>query len=91
MDVENGLLGYLFAWDVISSVEKQSIESDHESYNRRQHLLSLVMMKSTKEYKRFIEGLRMYGQQHLASLLIDQSAYCMGSYIANIMGITEPF
>lgn len=89
LDIDSGLLGYLYTTDVISSAEKESIQSERNLYIRRQRLLSLILMKSAKGFNSFIKALDATGQCHLAAILSGKAISDRPITYKPIIGITD--
>lgn len=60
------LLDYLWENDVISPEDKEYVQSEQDSYIRRQRMLYVIMMKSAEESKRFNEAFDMICGTNLA-------------------------
>jgi len=63
------LLGYLWAGDVISYIEKEDIASQKTSLRQTQKLLSLIAMKPAELFESFLEALNLTGQTHVSKQL----------------------
>jgi len=67
------LLSHLWSTDVISRVEKESIEAAETSTRQVQILLSLVAMKPADVFDLFLDALNLTGQSHVSNVLGDKS------------------
>ena len=73
INVEFMLLEYMWADNVISSMEKEEIKSRGSSFSQKQKLLSLIAMKPADVFERFLKALDVSGQGHVTKILKGES------------------
>ena len=82
MDACNsGLLGELFARDVIDRRDKDDLAAELSSTRRNEELLSMLGRKSKQQFDHFLEALKKTGQSHVVSNLERPSSSSQGNEI----------
>jgi len=69
MDPDSGLLGDLFAQEIITHREMQTVKAGKTSYDRNEELLSVMMRKNDAKFKQFVAALRAANMTDLAGSL----------------------
>jgi len=78
IDVDSSLLTHMLAARCITVTQKQIIESGSTPSQRNTTLLDFMRRTSISNYDKFIECLRASHQQHIASLLTeDTGEHCV--------------
>ena len=73
LDVKfSGLVGQLFADQVVSAVEKDDISAERTSFRANEKLLSVLSRKSPQQFQLFLDALDNSGQQHVRNVIDDQ-------------------
>jgi len=73
LDVKfSGLVGQLFADQVVSAAERDDISAERTSFRANEKLLSVLSRKSPQQFQLFLDALDNCGQQHVRNVIDDQ-------------------
>ena len=72
INIEFMLLEYLWADDVISSMEKEDIKSRGSSFRQKHQLLSLSAMNPADVFERFLKALDLNDHGHVTKRLFEE-------------------
>ena len=65
----SGLVGHLFAEEVINVVERDDIMAEMTSFRANEKLLSVLSRKSTQQFQLFLKALDNCGQPHIRDVI----------------------
>jgi len=73
LDVKfSGLVGQLFADQVVSAAERDDISAEQTSFRANEKLLSVLSRKSPQQFQLFLDALDNCGQPHVRSVVDDR-------------------
>jgi len=73
LDVKfSGLLGQLYAHEVVSAVERDVIRAEMTSFRANEKLVSVLSRKSPRQFQLFLDALDQCGQDHVRNVITDR-------------------
>jgi len=68
----SGLVGQLFAEQVVSAVERDDISAEQTSFRANEKLLSVLSRKSPQQFQLFLDALDICEQSHVRNVIDDR-------------------
>jgi len=79
----SGLVAELFAAEVLSREEMESINSEVVSFRQNEKLLSMLSRKTNDQFDKFLDALDNTGQRHIRNHISGRPGlYCQTVYIS---------